>query len=54
MLVSDCRKHFGRLEGLIANAGFADRRTLQELDEEGLDRSLDVILRGSFRLASAA
>ena len=54
MLVADCQKHFGRLDGLIANAGFADRRTLQELDEDGLDRSLDVILRGSFRLAKAA
>ncbi|RKQ73448.1 SDR family NAD(P)-dependent oxidoreductase [Oceanibaculum indicum] len=54
MLVSDCQKHFGRLDGVIANAGFADRRTLQELDEEGLDRSIDVILRGSFRLAKAA
>jgi 3-oxoacyl-[acyl-carrier protein] reductase len=53
-LVAETAERFGRLDGLIANAGFADRRKLGELDDDGFGRSLDVILRGLFRLATAA
>ncbi|HYC14430.1 MAG TPA: SDR family oxidoreductase [Stellaceae bacterium] len=45
---------FGGLDALVANAGFADRRLVGELDEAAFRRSLDAILTGFFRLADAA
>lgn len=45
---------FGGLDALVANAGFADRRLLGELDEAQFQRSLDAMLTGFFRLADAA
>jgi NAD(P)-dependent dehydrogenase (short-subunit alcohol dehydrogenase family) len=53
-LVAAAVERFGRLDGLVANAGFADRRKLGELDDAGFERSLAVILGGFFRLADAA
>jgi len=50
-LVAAAAERFG---GLVANAGFADRRKLGELDEAGFERSLAAILGGFFRLADAA
>jgi NAD(P)-dependent dehydrogenase (short-subunit alcohol dehydrogenase family) len=34
----------GRLRGVVANAGFADRRSLAELDDDGIERSLRVMV----------
>ncbi|HWK46220.1 MAG TPA: SDR family oxidoreductase [Stellaceae bacterium] len=53
-LVAEAERHFGRLDGVVANAGFADRRPIGVLDEAGFDRSTSVILRGLFGLATAA
>jgi 3-oxoacyl-[acyl-carrier protein] reductase len=53
-LVAAAGEHFGGLDGVVANAGFADRRKLGEIDEAGFERSLAVILGGFFRLADAA
>jgi 3-oxoacyl-[acyl-carrier protein] reductase len=53
-LVAAAEKTFGGLDGLVANAGFADRRKLGEIDDSGFERSLAVILGGFFRLADAA
>ena len=53
-LVAAAIDRFGGLEALIANAGFADKRPLGTLDDDGLERSLAVITAGFFRLADAA
>ena len=36
----DAAQALGGLRGVVANAGFADRRTLAELDDEAIERSL--------------
>ena len=53
-LVDDAVAAFGGLDWLVANAGFADRRPVGTLDDEGFERSLAAILGGFFRLADAA
>ncbi|MFN0301205.1 MAG: SDR family NAD(P)-dependent oxidoreductase [Burkholderiales bacterium] len=53
-LVAATVARFGGLDGLIANAGFADKKTLADLDDAILERSLDVMVKGLFRLAKAA
>ncbi len=45
---------FGGLDGLVANAGFADRTPIADLDDAGMARSVDAIQGGFFRLARAA
>jgi 3-oxoacyl-[acyl-carrier protein] reductase len=45
---------FGGLDGLVANAGFADRRRIGELDAEGFAKSVATNLRSFFDLATAA
>ncbi len=40
----------GRLRGVVANAGFADRRSIAELDDAALLRSLDVMVVSLARL----
>nr|WP_051057654.1 SDR family NAD(P)-dependent oxidoreductase [Herbaspirillum sp. B39] len=45
--------HYGRLDALVANAGFADRKRIGELDEADWSRSLDALLGGFFRLITA-
>jgi 3-oxoacyl-[acyl-carrier protein] reductase len=53
-LVGEAMTAFGGLDALVANAGFADRRLVGELDDAGFRRSVDAILTGFFRLADAA
>jgi 3-oxoacyl-[acyl-carrier protein] reductase len=53
-LVDAAEAQFGGLDGIVANAGFADKRRFGALDEAALERSLAVILKGFFRLADAA
>ena len=53
-LARETREAFGRLDCLVANAGFAHRAGFGELDNAGLERSLQAITGGFFRLASAA
>ena len=53
-LVAEAVAGFGGLDALVANAGFADRRLVGELDDLGFRRSLEAILTGFFRLADAA
>jgi 3-oxoacyl-[acyl-carrier protein] reductase len=53
-LVEAAASAFGRLDAVVANAGFADRRKIGELDDAGFERSLDVMPFGLFRLATAA
>jgi NAD(P)-dependent dehydrogenase (short-subunit alcohol dehydrogenase family) len=40
----------GRLRGVVANAGFADRRSIAELDDDALERSLRVMVVSLARL----
>jgi 3-oxoacyl-[acyl-carrier protein] reductase len=40
----DASLALGGLRGVVANAGFADRRTLAELDDEAIERSLGVMV----------
>jgi NAD(P)-dependent dehydrogenase (short-subunit alcohol dehydrogenase family) len=40
----DAATALGRLQGVVANAGFADRRTLDELDDAAVGRSLGVMV----------
>lgn len=44
---------FGRLDALVANAGFADRKRIGELSDADWSRSMDALLSGFFRLAGA-
>ncbi len=53
-LVRETREAYGQLDALVANAGFAHRAGFGELDNAGLERSLQAITAGFFRLASAA
>lgn len=53
-LVGQTVERFGGLDVLVANAGFADGRSLEAIDEAGFRRSIDVIVMGLFRLVSAA
>src|SRR6202011_904762 len=53
-LVAAAAERFGGLDALVANAGFADKRLVGELDDAGFERSLAVITTGFFRLADAA
>ncbi len=53
-LVAEAVAAFGGIDGLVANAGFADRRLIGELDEAGFKRSVDAILTGFFHLVDAA
>jgi 3-oxoacyl-[acyl-carrier protein] reductase len=40
----DASQSLGRLSGVVANAGFADRRTIAELDDTALEHSLRVMV----------
>jgi len=44
---------FGRLDAVVANAGFADRKRIGELSDADWSRSVDALLSGFFRLTSA-
>lgn len=53
-LVAATIGHFGRLDVLVANAGFPDRRGIGELDRAGLDYIYGAILGGFFDMVTAA
>jgi len=53
-LVEEATRHFGRLDVLVANAGFPDRRGIGELDRAGLDHIHAAILGGFFDMVTAA
>ncbi|MBL6958828.1 MAG: SDR family oxidoreductase [Rhodospirillales bacterium] len=53
-LVEQSLVHFGRLDQIVSNAGFADRRPLGEVDRETLDRSLRAMPGAFFDLVTAA
>lgn len=44
---------YGRLDALVANAGFADRKRIGELSTQDWSRSIDALLGGFFQLVSA-
>ena len=53
-LVAETVTAFGGIDGLVANAGFADRRPVGALDAADFRRSVDAILVGFFRLVDGA
>ncbi len=53
-LVEAAVSAFGRLDVLVANAGFPDRRIIGELDRPGLDHLYGVIIGGFFDMITAA
>src|SRR4051812_33723936 len=53
-LVSAAVGHFGRLDVLVSNAGFADRTALADLTNQALVASTEAIQGAFFRLAQAA
>lgn len=53
-LVAGAITRFGRLDVVVANAGFADKTPLLAVTEAGFARSLDAVLWAFLRLAQAA
>lgn len=53
-LVEHALSHFGGLDQIVSNAGFADRRQFSEVPAEELDRSYTAMTRTFFELAQAA
>ena len=53
-IVSQAVEHFGGLDVLISNAGFADRTALSELTDAAMTASMEAIHGAFFRLARAA
>ena len=53
-LVATAITHFGRLDAVIANAGFADRTSAMDLTDEAFARSTEPMMAGFLRLARAA
>ncbi|MDW8443820.1 MAG: SDR family oxidoreductase [Acetobacteraceae bacterium] len=53
-LISACRDRFGRVDGVVANAGFADPTPWGSLDPARLDASFAPIARAFAALAEAA
>jgi 3-oxoacyl-[acyl-carrier protein] reductase len=53
-LVDETAQKFGRLDVVVSNAGFADRRPIGELDRAGWDASLAAMTSAFFELAAAA
>ena len=53
-LVAQAIARFGRLDVVIANAGFADRTPAETLTDEAFDRSIQSMQTGFHRLARAA
>ena len=53
-LVDATAAKFGRLDVVVSNAGFAERRQVGELDRAGWDASLGAMTSAFFELASAA
>lgn len=53
-LVHETAARFGRLDIVVSNAGFADRRPVGELDRAAWDASLAAMTSAFFELATAA
>jgi NAD(P)-dependent dehydrogenase (short-subunit alcohol dehydrogenase family) len=53
-LVDEATKRFGRLDVVVSNAGFADRRPVGEIDRATWDASLAAMTSAFFELATAA
>jgi NAD(P)-dependent dehydrogenase (short-subunit alcohol dehydrogenase family) len=53
-LVEETVARFGRLDGVVSNAGFADRRLIGEIDRAAWDASLAAMTSAFFELATAA
>lgn len=53
-LVNATLAHFGRLDHLVSNAGFADKRGMAELTRADIDRSHAAMAGAFFELAQAA
>ncbi|MBM3650069.1 MAG: SDR family oxidoreductase [Alphaproteobacteria bacterium] len=53
-LVDETAAAFGRLDVVVSNAGFADRRPVGDLDRAGWDESLSSMTSAFFELAAAA
>lgn len=53
-LVAAATARFGRLDGLVSNAGFADRTPVADLADATFARSLDVMAGAFLRLTRAA
>jgi len=53
-LIEETVARFGRLDGVVSNAGFADRRLIGEVDRAAWDASLAAMTTAFFELATAA
>jgi len=53
-LVGETVARFGKLDGVVSNAGFADRRLVGEIDRAAWDASLAAMTSAFFELATAA
>jgi NAD(P)-dependent dehydrogenase (short-subunit alcohol dehydrogenase family) len=53
-LVDETARKFGRLDVVVSNAGFADRRPVGEIDRAGWDASLAAMTSAFFELVTAA
>lgn len=53
-IVADVEKRHGSIDVIVANAGIAHRTPLAELTDEKWDLTLDIDLKGIFRLVRAA
>ncbi|HSI00277.1 MAG TPA: SDR family oxidoreductase [Reyranella sp.] len=53
-LVEETVVRFGRVDAVVSNAGFADRRLIGEIDRAAWDASLAVITSAFFELATAS
>lgn len=53
-LVAEAAQRFGRLDVVVSNAGFADRRPIGEVDRATWDASLAAMTSAFFELATAA
>jgi 3-oxoacyl-[acyl-carrier protein] reductase len=53
-LVAETAQKFGRLDVIVSNAGFADRRPIGEVDRATWDASLAAMTSAFFELATAA
>ena len=52
--VADSVAHYGRLDGLVNNAGVIESHAIDDYDEERFNRALEVNLKSPYRLTAAA
>ena len=53
-LVEETVARFGKIDGVVSNAGFADRRPVGEIDRASWDASLSAMTSAFFELATAS